>query len=182
MTQAPTRDSQGDTRRSGQAIVELIVGMIVVLALVAGMLQVASLTRAHTAVMVEARGHAGEAAMSDTYITAIPDYIAAVEVGPDGRSYSRDDTHTMASAVDLDGIIVNRSAPAPGDWDYLDAVPHNQIAVLHRSTVPVVEFGLIGTVAHETITNLPAVRALLYDAETIEVEGKAWMTWTRGIY
>ncbi len=168
--------------RSGQAMVELIVGMIVILALVAGMLQVASLTRAHTAVMVEARGRAGGLAMSDAFITAIPDYIADVEVGPDGRSYSRDDTHTAASLVDLDNVIVTPTAPAAGDWAYLDAVPGNRVSALHRSPAPVLEFGLIGTEEHAVIALLPAVRTLLYDAEEIEVEAKVWMTWTRGIY
>jgi hypothetical protein len=169
-------------RRSGQAMVELMVGMIVILALTAGMLQVASLTRAHTAVMVEARGTAGAIAMSDAFVTAFPDYIAAVEVGPDGRSYSRDDTHTAASMADFDRVIVAPSAPAAGDWDYLDAVPRNRISVLHGSPTPVVEFGLIGTEAHERIALLPAVRDLIYAADEIEVEGKVWMTWTRGIY
>ena len=58
--------------RDGQAIVEFIVGLVAVLVLFAGLLQVASLAKTHTDTMVEARRLAdawlqGQAAASEIY-------------------------------------------------------------------------------------------------------------------
>jgi len=168
--------------RNGQALVELIVGLIVILALTAGMLQVASLTRASANVMEAARSHAGERAFSETYFSPFPDYIAEVLPGPDGRAYTRDDETTAADSGAFIATIVNRSAGSADGWAVLDEIPANPVNRLREAPVPVFEFGLIGAIELETIPLLPAVRNLIYAADEIEVEGRAWSTWTRGIY
>ncbi len=169
-------------RKSGQALIELVVGLIVILALTAGMLQVASLTRAHTDTMENARSRAGEWALRDDYLSPFPQYIAEVLPGPDGIRYTRDDETISADQATFQAAIVERSAGTPAGWETLGAIPGNRIMQLRATAAPVLEFGLIGAREQEQIEILPAVRNLIYNAQMIEVEGSAWMTWTRGIY
>ena len=172
------------TRRdnTGQALVELMVGLIVILALTAGMLQVASLTRASADVMAAARGRAGESAFSEAYFSPFPEYIADVLPGPDGRPYTRDDETTPADSGAFIATIVNRSAGTADGWAILDEIPADPVNRLRGAAVPVFEFGLIGAIERERVPTLSAVRNLIYAADEIEVEGRAWSTWTRGIY
>lgn len=166
----------------GQALVELMVGLIVILVLVAGMLQVGSLTRASTEAMEAARRRVGERAFSEAYFSDLPTYIADIQPGPDGRRYTRDDEITTADASTFMATVVYRSASSAEGWRVLSEIPGNPINRLRVSSSPVFEFGLIGTTERERVSILPAVRNLIYAADEIEVESRAWSTWTRGIY
>ena len=51
--------------RAGQAMIELIVGIVAILALFAGLLQLVEISAAHTDAMTEARSRVGLMAISD---------------------------------------------------------------------------------------------------------------------
>jgi len=166
-------------------MVEVIVGLVAILAIMSGLLQIAGLTRAHTAVLVEARREAGQAALlglgSGPPLSA-PHYIMDWQEGLDGKRLTRDDTFTMASSVPFDDGIVERAAPDPQGWELLHSVPEDALPRLHNHANPVSLFGLVRGHAEACVPLLPAVQHLLYAADTIEVESEVWMTWTRGIY
>jgi len=170
------------SRKVGQALIEVIVGLVVVLVLTAGLLQLASLTKIHTDVFVNARGQAGDAAMQDAPISPIPSYILDVSEGPDEKTYSRDDTFSSANPEAFRQTIVNTSVSDPAEWSVLNSLPYSPISELHDTQYPQSEFGLLQGSASETVPLLPAVRHLLYRADEIEVECNVWMTWTKGIY
>jgi hypothetical protein len=176
-------DRAVDTKRtSGQAMIEVMAGLVALIVLIAGLLQVASLTRAQTDAMVEARQEAGTLALLEEPFSEFPDYIQDIQVGPDGRSYSHDDTTTDALPSEFNQDITERVTEQPSDWDVIDALPNSPLSSLHNAFTPATEFGLLKGDASETITLLPAVINLLYSADEITVESDVWMTWTRGIY
>jgi hypothetical protein len=171
--------------RSGQAMIEVIVGLVAMVVLIAGLIQIVKLTRAQTEAMIDAREMVGALAFDDDPLSAFPGYIEDVEVGPDGRTYTGDDTTSDANAGEFDTRIVRRLVSPDNEaneWDTLDALPSSAFTSLHESLAPSTEFGLLRGQASTTIPTDPAIRQLLYNADEIEVECEVWMTWTRGIY
>jgi hypothetical protein len=162
-------------------MVEFIVGIVVVLALFVGMIQLASLTRAQTDTMVNARRAAAEQAMMDPAMLSYPDYIEAISVGDDGSSYSADDEPAIGDPAAFTAVTVDRSADGPAAWALIDAVPDNQFSAL-KSSASMVDLQLVSGSDSATVAVLPGVQHLLYDADTITVESRVWMPWLRGIY
>jgi len=173
--------------RAGQAVVEFLVGLVAVLVLFAALLQMASLNKAHTDTMVEARRQAGELAMLQLgpglEIMSDPDYILNWQEGPDGKRHTRDDRFSSASPAAFNAVIVDLAAPNAEGWTIIDSVPDNRLTGLHNDPDPVAGFGLVR--GHHSVSDvplLPAVQSLLYRAESIDVESEVWLTWTKGIY
>jgi hypothetical protein len=164
--------------RAGQAIVEFIVALVVVLVLFAGVLQIGQLGLAHTRTLTEARRKAAVEAMGAMPTLAGPDYIRDVTVGPDGRAYSRDDEHTGGDVGAFQDRIVRYGHP-----DELDLrVAGNRVTALSRSAMPRQGFGLVRGEGEEVVPLLPAVQNLIYRQKEIELKGEAWLTWLGGIY
>jgi len=177
---------KADCRRGGQAMVEFVVGLVALLALFAGLLQLAALTRAHTDAMAAAREQAGERALLDTepapIVAGTPDYIRDWNPGPDRRSYSRDDRFTGGNQAFFDRVIVERAADGPSGWSILDSLPENRLTGLHCNPNPVARFGLVRGRERAGVPMISAAQELLYHAREIEIEANVWMTWMKGIY
>lgn len=86
--------------RSGQAMVEFVVGLIALLAAAVAVLAVAELTRADTDAMAEAQERAAEASMGNGVASDFP-ILADVDPGPDGRALTKDDRPVSGS---LNGV------------------------------------------------------------------------------
>lgn len=172
--------------KSGQALVEFLVGIIAVLVLFAGLLQLSSLNKTHTDTMVAARREAGERAMlnlgNQMDILTNPDYILDWEEGPDTSRHSHDDVSTSADPSLFQNEIMDNAVADPAHWNILDQLPGNDLSALRNSLTPSAEFGLVRGHDEETIALLPAVQHLLYSASSINVETEVWMTWTQGMY
>jgi hypothetical protein len=169
-------------RKEGQAIVEFIVGLVVVLVLFAGLLQVASLAKAHTETMTEARRRAAIQATMDFDIPSTPDYILSRLPGADNKDYTRDDSFTPANAGDFENLIIEQAAENTAGWDLINSVPGNRVSTLRGSAAPVTQFGLVKGSDSESVDLLPAVQNLIYDAPHIELKCDVWMTQTKGLY
>jgi len=169
-------------REGGQAIVEFIVGLVAVLVLFAGLLQVASLTKTHTDTMVSARRLAAEQAMMDVDAPTSPDYIAAWRIGADRKAYTRDDTFSPGDAGGFEDRIVDRAAQDLGGWGIVDGITGNRVSDLHGSAAPGSLFGLVEGQDRRSVDLLPAVRDLIYAAPSIDVRCDVWMTRTKGLY
>jgi len=163
-------------------MVELIVGLVAVLALFAGLLQIASLSRAHTEALVEARREAGALAMLDADVFALPEYIQDWEEGPDGKRHTRDDVFRAADPAAFQGIVVERAAEDEEAWEVLDRVPENAVSSLHGSAIPAADFGFVRGYDSRRVGLITAVQSLLYRAPSITVEAEVWMTQTKRIY
>lgn len=165
-------------KRSGQAIVELVVALVVILVLTAGLLQIGSMGVSHSRLMGEARREAGRKALLEASSFANPQFIGSCTPGVDGSPYSRDDDTTPGDLVWLMAGIVDYARPAELDQRRQD----NVVSVMAESAFPQELLGLVNGEASEDVLLMPIVRRLLYDSETVSLQGKAWMTWTKGIY
>jgi hypothetical protein len=175
-----------DTKQHGAAMVELMIGLVAILAVFAGLIQMVSLSRARHDTQYAARSQAGEASFRDLGggIGQISDadYIRDWDSGSDGRRHTRDDSATGGDAFRFSDTILQQSSPDTAGWRIIAQAPGDRLSLLVGQPNPASLFGLIEAEEHETVKLLPAVQSLLYDAESIEVESRVWMTWTKGIY
>lgn len=163
-------------------MIEFIVGIVAILALFAGLIQFVSLFTAQTDTLAKARSLAGMRAMSDVPTASAAEYIKFWDEADDERRYSADDTHTEADPVAFMDTIAAKAGRDAADWQRLSAVPRNEIRDLRNSGAPATMLGLEEGRDSKEVFLLPAVRHLLYDKSSIEIEGVAWLPWCRGIY
>ncbi len=164
--------------RSGQALTELIVALVVLLVLVAGIIQISLLGLLRTRAMTDARRQAGAKAMLEVSSFSGPEFIADRELGEDDARYSRDDGFLRGDSGAFQSRIVGYSRPADLEWKRSG----NAFSELNGSSFPCLQFGLVEGESRATLPLLPIIRTLLYHSDEVEVEGKAWLTWTKGIY
>ncbi len=167
-------------------MLELIVALVSIVALFVGLVQMVSLSSARHRTQYQARSEAGAAALDDLSgggaQFADAEYIEAWETGEDGRRHTRDDTTTPGDTLAFDLQVVSATSPDEAGWQVIEQAPGDRLSMLRGAYNPAPLFGIIEGTAHEEVPLLPAVRSLLYDAESVDVESRVWMTWTRGIY
>jgi hypothetical protein len=168
-------------RRSGQAIVEFVVGLVGLIMIVAFIIQVSRISREHTRALIDAREQAAHDAMADTYLLALPapEFINDWRAGNDEREYSQDDRILRGdpSFVASDLLVHSRPQELQG-W-----APGNRISQLASERSPVDAFGLVhGHAEEDEVPLMPVIRHLLYNHDEIEVEADAWLVWTKGLY
>lgn len=168
--------------RAGQAIIEFVVGLVAVLAVAAGLLQIARLARAHTETLALAREEAARDAMSAGYVEPVspaPRFIRDWSLGPDGAAYSRDDRIVPGSPGDISSLLIERARPD----DLEDLLPDNPVSPMSDPAAVMPGFYLVrGGARSDPIPLLPVVRRLLYNAPSITMEGEVYLIWTTGIY
>jgi hypothetical protein len=179
-------------------MVELLVGIVAVLALCAGLLEVTRITRLHTGTIVDARKSAGLASLLDTPpprpVGVAPGYIENWQTGParfdpgDGKRMTRDDSYSDASPWDFDAVLVENAVGSPEGWNVMNEVPVNAIGGLRNAMAPSDLFGLAYGESSAEIDLLAPEYSLVYkllyrpSSGVMDVRSEAWMTWTKGIY
>jgi hypothetical protein len=163
-------------------MVEVLVGIVALIVLIAGLLQVASLSAVQTETMVEARKEAGDKAMINAEPASVPDYIKNWEVASDQKHYTVDDTFSPADANQFQGTIINRATFDSSGWTIIDSVPNNRFTIIHKSGAPQYNLGLVDGEHSGVVDLLPVIQDLVYRAKSIKIDSKVWMTWTTGIY
>jgi hypothetical protein len=169
-------------RRSGQAMVELCIALVSILAVCAGLLQLTSMTRQQSEALAAARAESAERVFLDAPLPDSPDYIRFWQTGPDGKPLTADDRFTSANGSLFSAVVVEKAVEDPADWSFIGKSPNISFFGLHGNAEPVRSFGLIGSKASRTIDLLPAVQHLIYADRSITTEANVWLTWTRGIY
>ncbi len=164
-------------RQSGQAMAEMVVSMVALMVVLVGLLYIARLGVAHTEAMHEARSIAGEHAMQQAPPLADPSFIRDWNVGPDGARYSRDDTMTEGSPSEFRTRIGNTAETSQLE-SFLPGNPVSEVAA-HPS--PQHLFGMVRGDAFRYVDTPPAVRNLIYNADTIDLRAEVWMIHTKGI-
>ena len=161
---------------------EFMVGLVAVLAIFAALIQITSLSLAHIETLIEARREAGERAVLSIRLYDTPETIRDWETGPDERRYSRDDTWLGGNAYGFSAVIVDKAVERPSDWSLVEEAPRDPLTALRSAGNPAAHFGLVRGRAARTVPLMGAVRNLLYDADSIDVESDVWMTRIGGIY
>ena len=163
--------------RSGQAILELVVGLIAMVVLFMGMLQIQALARAHTRALSGAREEAGADAIAGSYMLrhGQPRFIQDWQAGPDQARYSQDDVAQPANPGGSVQGIVRYAHPA----DLRVYVPTNPVSDMADSGRVLTDMYLThGHEASDSIPLYPIIRSLVYGASDIQMQGNAWLTWT----
>ncbi len=163
-------------------MIEFIAGLVAILVLSAGLLQIVSLTRAQADVMTEARKLAGEKSLLDVATLEPAQFIRAMEKGPDDKKYTRDDTFTLADAGTFRSSVINRTVENDADWTYITQSGDEHFTQMRNTANPSLVFGMVQGESHETVDLISAVQSLIYRAPSIRVEGEVWMTRTGDIY
>lgn len=165
--------------RSGQAMVEMIVGLVALLVVFAGIVQLSILGFEQSLTLLNARAKAGQYALADVYSveTPGPRFIQDWDAGDDTSRHSVDDVATAADPTMAARILTDPSHPNRLNG-YL---PDNEISQLANSSL-LAGFDLVtARERSDTILLLPAVRHLLYDSDSIRLEADACLSWTKGI-
>jgi hypothetical protein len=166
--------------RSGQALVEFVVGMVGLLVLVAFVIQVGRIAMAHTEARIEARRQAAGLAMLETYTTPapMPRFIRDWQEGRDGARYSVDDTALSEDPGRLSDGITGYARPE----QLRVQLPGNAISTLDSSGYPMLHIGLVRGHDHaDRVEWMPLLRRLLVDDRAIQMEAEVYMTWTKGL-
>ncbi|MGI6087047.1 MAG: TadE/TadG family type IV pilus assembly protein [Kiritimatiellia bacterium] len=166
--------------RAGQAMVELAVGLLAMMALLGALIQIGRLAHARSRTMMEARAAAGALGLADTNMAGIiaGEYIYNWHVGRDSHAYTRDDVPLTANG---DAEAVQAAVTASG-MAGAPAPPINPFRHLAAVVYPGRDFALVHSAESESVDVLPIVRRLVYDDDTIVVSSRAWMVWMGGIY
>jgi hypothetical protein len=163
-------------------MIEVLVGIVALIVLIAGLLQVASLSAGQTGTMVTARKKAGDNAMNGGQVASVPDYIKDWQVSSDKKHYTADDTFSPADANQFEGTIIEHAAVDSSGWTIIDSVPHNRFTIIHKSGTPQYDLGLVEGHDSTNVYLLPVIQELVYRADSIKIDSKVWMTSTKGIY
>jgi hypothetical protein len=170
----------GERKQSGQALAEMAAGMAAVLALTAGILQLAALGRARVVAAVESRAAAGAQSMAGSYVERRPGpaYLRTWDPGDDEVSHSADDRRIGGSADAFRQDVMDPMRIVA----LADRVDPGQLGEAAGPGSMMSAFRFVHGAGREgPVVLLPVVRRLLYREETILIESETWMTWTGGL-
>lgn len=167
---------------SGQAMIELCIVLVSILAIFGGLLQLTSLTHLQTKALCDAREQSAEHVFLDLLPMNKPDFIGHWNAGNDRKPMTADDRFDRADGAQFSDTVTSKAVEDPADWDLIGRSPNDSLFALYNNAEPANAFGLIGGKASETIDLLPVVQHLLYSKRSVTTEANVWLTWTRGIY
>lgn len=172
-------------RRSGQAAVEFIVGLLLMLIVLTGIIHVCRMSRTSLFLHSVLRGNAGEEAMS-VISSASTGYISDWQAGPDGIRYTADDQPVRNSAMLLAtlDLLTRYTAENPDDWNYIAGGTRLPVSMvtLHASPIMATTVGFVH--AEETL-HVPVdtvIRQLIYDKDEVAIKEEVWMPLMGGLY
>ena len=175
------------TRHSGQAAIELIAGMLLLLIVVTGLIHVNRLGRTSLFLHSVLRGMAGELAMEDTTVSAAPEFISDWQAGVDGERYTADDTAVRNGAMLLSTLdtLVDRSVKNPDDWKYVTDSSLLPVSMIQLQASPVMATTMLGFAHEEATLHVPVdpvIRQLVYGKDEVAIKEEVWMPLMGGLY
>jgi len=182
------RDERTDTR-AGQAMIEAMIGVILILILVAGTVQFGLIACAHSVIDSRIRGDTGVTALSPPVISPdTPAYILTWTPGADGQRYTADD-RAVYGGPDTLLRIADHSARAStaGDWDSFDSLERitghdSSLRNLRHAPVPMGALGFVGMRYRLAVPVSAIIRELVYDRADIQVSETVWVPMSRDLY
>jgi hypothetical protein len=163
--------------RSGQAIAELVTGLIAIVVLIMGILLIQTLSRAHTQTLNQARAQAGQDAIQDPYILrySVPSWISDWNTGRDKLHYSQDDQQVAGNPNTITAGVIARAQPS----DLSAYAPGNEISAAANAGGLLDNLFLTHGREQETIdlARFPIIRHIVYGADAITMQGDAWLAW-----
>ncbi len=167
-------------RRTGQAMVEMVAGLLVLLVLLVGLLQVGRLAIAHNQVMVAARTQADEQARSRQQVAAglASAYLLNMHPGHDNVFYSQHDMPVSGPHEPVSRAVL-RPARMPVLQSYAGITPLHEA---DRSQHITDSFRWVrGRQRTARIPVYPVMRRWVVRDEHLQLEHEVWLPWLGGL-
>ncbi len=162
-------------RRAGQAMVEFVIAILVVVIILAGFFQLMEIAGARGDILRSIRSEAGKKALSPGLLLDRPDYIREWKEGQDEFRHTADDAAEGGSiSVTLGAGVVGHSVSDSGDWTYLDSAVNSDLASL-RGGLSAAALGLVHEKESEKVDLMPAMRDWIVGKEYVLVGSELWM-------
>ena len=171
-----------DIHRNGQAAVEFIVGLLVLVTILVGGIQYLVIANAYREITTTLRAEAGSQALNDFAFVTTPPFLRNWDAGRDTIRHTDDDTPVRGLPATLT-TLASRSAAAPADWEHLSPLARvNPMALMRDSPTPMAELSFVKAERSTTVTVDPAVRQLIFDRPTVTVHHTVWLPLLGGLY
>lgn len=172
-------------RQAGQAAIEFISGLLLLLLVVAGILHVSRMATTDLFLHSVLRGDAGERAMEGV-ASASPEYISDWQAGTDGTRYTADDQPVRNGAMlpTTLALLTSHSVQNAGDWGYVETQSQLPVSMVSLQASPIMATAL-GYVHREETLHVPVdtvIRQLVYDKDEVAIKGEVWMPLMGGLY
>ncbi len=176
------------SRQSGQAAMELMASLLLLMVIIAGLLHINKLVRSSLFLHSVIRASAGERAMSSGAMAMVPEAIKDWDPGKDRTRYTADDTPKKSTAGIATSIALlcdtSTDGHADGDWSYVapkTLLPFSMLQLRETGSVG----SLLGAVKAEESLEIevePVIRQLVYDKDTVEIKEGVWIPLMEGLY
>lgn len=184
----PTSDLlfSGPSRRAGQAAIEFIASLLLLLIIIAGLIHVNRMARTSLFLHSVLRGNAGEQAMQNTLASEAPEYISDWQPGEDGERYTADD-QPVSSGARMPAILntlTGYSVKDPDDWAYVTDASRLPVSMVTIQQSPVMATALGFSHEEETlyVPVDPVIRQLVYGKDEVAIKESVWMPLMGGLY
>jgi len=182
----PSFIPQPNQSRSGQAAIEFITGLLLLLIVLTGLVHVNLMARTSLFLHAVLRGDAGERAMESGALSVAPDYLSDWDAGADGERYTADAQPVRHSAMLSATLsaLAGLSVRNPSDWTYVAAESHlpTSMISLHSSPSAAATLGFIHTEETLHVPVDPVIRQLIYDKDEVAIKADVWMPLMGGLY
>ena len=166
---------------SGQAAAEFVVCLLLLMLVIMGMMQVATMGRASFYLHAALRGEAGKKAMDDGHIGTSAPYISNWSPGPDGVRYTADDEPIRGMASGTTSDLAAYSFRSPGDAIYA-AGSLRPVSMLSLTESP----GQVLRFTHEEgriyVHLFPLMQQLVYRKEKVAIKEEVYMPSMGGLF
>lgn len=171
---------------SGQAAIELVVSILLLLIVVTGLIQVNRMARTSLFLHSVLRGRVGETAMESSSVSVTPEYISDWQAGADGERYTADDKPVTggASLPTLLGNLVSDSVRTPEDWGYIADASQLPVSMvqLYKSPSMAATLGFAHEAETLDVPVDPVLRQLVYGKDEVTIKEEVWMPLMGGLY
>jgi len=179
-------ESAGRISRSGQAAVEFIASLLLVLLVLTGIIHVARLARTSLFLHAVLRGDAGQRAMRESSLGSAPTHISDWKPGADDIRHTADDqpVHNGLVVPGTVGMLAGFSVRSASDWSFVSQDSRLPVSMirLHESPNSATTVGF--THSEETL-HVPVdrvLRELVYDKDEVSIKEEVWMPLMGGLY
>lgn len=157
----------------GQAMIEFVIALMVIVILVAGIAQFIELGTARGNILSSIRGDVGMDAIDGNDIGDSPDYIQDWKEGADETRHTADDRKVQGGAATLGSDVLSRTVRDPADWVYVETAKNRDILSARAGSAAAL--GFVHGDEKEEIDLLPAMRNLLGGKDSVTVGAELWM-------
>ncbi|MFP6906445.1 MAG: hypothetical protein VCG02_14585 [Verrucomicrobiota bacterium] len=166
--------------RAGQAMMEFLVGIVLVLVVIGGLIQLGMLSDLRTTSYMGSTREAAIWSMTNGGDDSLVyPYLERIDEGADSHTYSADDLEVSKNATDVYNGIVRYGRPA----DVAQFTRENPWTGLTGANDIMDEFGMVrGSRSSSSLRLLPIVRNLIYQDDRIDIRTEVYGVRRGGIY